>query len=148
MPNGSTAMNDAFCATIKSAQSDTSSKKIVILLTDGDENSSSEYTLSQTREIIQQALADGIVILSLGISPRIAETYGLPTEHCIEFHHSNRGMTNVMSAAADLLRSHTNEDYQGAREFTAQHRMASSEAPPRCESRGCLLYTSDAADES
>ena len=136
VPNGSTAMNDAFCATIKSAQSDTSSKKIVILLTDGDENSSSEYTLPQTREIIQQALADGIVILSLGISPRIAETYGLPTEHCIEFHHSDRGMTTVMSAAADLLRSHTIEDYEGDREFTAEHRMASSQAPPRYESRG------------
>lgn len=136
VPNGCTAMNDAFCATIKSAQSDPSSKKIVILLTDGDENGSKEFTLPQTQELIQQALADGIVILSLGISPRIAETYGLPTEHCIEFHHSDRGMTTVMSAAADLLRSHTNEDYEGDREFTADHRMASSQAPPRYESGG------------
>lgn len=131
VPNGCTAMNDAFCATLKSAQSDPSSKKIVILLTDGDENGSKEFTLPQTRELIQQALADGIVILSLGISPRIAETYGLPTEHCIEFHHSNQGMTTVMSAAADLLRSHTTDDYEGEREFTDDHRMASSQAPPR-----------------
>ena len=45
-------------------------------------------------------------------------------------------MTTVMSAAADLLRSHTIEDYEGDREFTAEHRMASSQAPPRYESRG------------
>ena len=138
VPTGCTAMNDAFCATIQSAQSDPSSKKIVILLTDGDENGSKEFTLPHARELIQQALADGMVILSLGISPIIAEIYGLPTEHCIEFHHSNRGMTNVMSAAADLLRSHTNEEYDGSREFTADHRMASSQAPPRYESGGVL----------
>ena len=136
VPNGCTAMNDAFCATIKSAQSDPSSKKIVILLTDGDENGSKEFTLPQTRDLIQQALAEGIVILSLGISPRIAGKYGLPVEHCIEFHHSDRGMTTVMSAAADLLRSHTNEEYEGDREFTVEQRMNSSQAPPLYESGG------------
>ncbi len=55
-PHGSTALNDAIGDTIKSIEKETKGRSecavLMIILTDGDENSSCRYNTSQIREII------------------------------------------------------------------------------------------------
>ena len=65
-------------------------------------------------------------MLSLGVSPSVAETYGLPTKQCIEFQHSEGGMREVMRAASEVMRSHTSGE-EGERSFTTCHRAMSSQ---------------------
>jgi hypothetical protein len=125
IPDGCTAMNDAFLKALSYAEDDTSDNKIVLFLTDGEENSS-KANITETREKIVEAQEKGVVMLSLGVSPSVAETYGLPTEQCIEFQHSEGGMREVMRAASEVMRSHTSGE-EGETTFTACHRAMSSQ---------------------
>jgi uncharacterized protein YegL len=52
-PAGGTALNDAVCFTIKSALNGERPKnKIMVIITDGDENSSQDYTTDDTRTMV------------------------------------------------------------------------------------------------
>lgn len=53
-PDGCTALNDAICGTInKTLKSDKSNHKVMLIITDGAENSSQTYSTSETREAIK-----------------------------------------------------------------------------------------------
>ena len=122
---GCTAMNDAFLKALSYTEDDTSDKKIVLFLTDGEENSS-KANITETKEKIIEAQENGVIMLSLGVSPTVAEKYGLPTDQCIEFQHSEGGMREVMRAASEVMRSHTSGG-EGERGFTQNHRTMSSQ---------------------
>ena len=62
-PGGGTAMNDAFVKTLIIAKDDIN-EKIVLFLTDGDENSSTA-TLEETKNAIIEAQKGDMIIMSL-----------------------------------------------------------------------------------
>jgi hypothetical protein len=121
---GCTAMNDAFLKALSYTEDDTSDNKIILFLTDGEENSS-KANITETKAAIIKAQEKGVEMLSLGVSPTVAEKYGLPTDQCIEFQHSEEGMREVMFAASQVMRSHTSGE--GERGFTQNHRTMSSQ---------------------
>ena len=123
---GSTAMYDAMNIGLRQAQDTSADINIVLFLTDGHENASVETTFEQIKTEIQKAQENKIVIISLGVSKYTARDLGLDTEKCIEFSNTTHGMTNVMRAASDVMRSYTN-DYEEGRVFTEEHRLNSSQ---------------------
>jgi hypothetical protein len=122
---GCTAMNDAFLKALSYTEDDSSDNKIILFLTDGEENSS-KANIIETKEAIIKAQENGVEMLSLGVSPTVAEKYGLPTDQCIEFQHSEGGMREVMRAASEVMRGHTSGG-EGERGFTQNHRAMSSQ---------------------
>jgi len=55
-PNGGTALNDAVCSTINTGlESNKPNDKVVVIITDGQENSSQTYSTFDTKECIQNA---------------------------------------------------------------------------------------------
>ena len=126
--DGCTAMYDAMNIGLRQAQEDTADINMVLFLTDGHENSSVETTFEQIKTQIQTARENDIVIVSLGVSKYDATKLGLDTDQCIEFSNTKQGMTSVMRAASQLMRSYSNEDEEGRR-FTEEQRMSSSQSP-------------------
>lgn len=63
VPRGSTALLDAIGKTIKST---TSSSPTVVILTDGYENSSNEYTKAHIKDLVEQKTKDGWTFVYLG----------------------------------------------------------------------------------
>ena len=106
-PGGGTAMNDAFVKTLIIANDDIN-EKIVLFLTDGDENSSTA-TLEETKNAIIEAQKGDMIIMSLGISSDIAKKYGLNEELCIEFDKDDRGMAEVINASSEVMFEYTKE---------------------------------------
>jgi Mg-chelatase subunit ChlD len=63
VPRGSTALLDAIGKTIKNTQSNVPT---VVILTDGQENSSQEYTKAHVKDLIDQKTRDGWTFVYLG----------------------------------------------------------------------------------
>lgn len=63
-PRGSTALLDAIGKAIKNVKGD--AKPIVVILTDGHENASHEYTKSHIKDLVEQKTKDGWTFAYLG----------------------------------------------------------------------------------
>jgi len=135
--DGCTALNDAILMACDVTKHDTNDKQVVLIMTDGFENSSKEQKVEVVKEEILSAQQKEVVFIGLGFGNDIAKSYGLPEGKCIEFNHTDGGMREVCRAASEVMRSHTSEYYQGSREFTPEHRSASAEVHvPDHDSRG------------
>jgi len=125
--NGCTALNDAILMACDVTKHDTNEKQVVLIMTDGFENSSKIKKVEVVKEEIQSAQQKEVVFVGLGFGNDIAKSYGLPEGKCIEFNHTDGGMREVCRAASEVMRSHTSELYEGSHEFTPEHRSASAE---------------------
>ena len=69
-PGGGTALNDAIGRTIKLVESDTrkSDKIITVIMTDGEENSSAEYSTEAVKALIERKEKEGWAFIFLGAS--------------------------------------------------------------------------------
>lgn len=135
--DGCTALNDAILMACDVTKHDTNEKQVVLIMTDGFENSSKVKKVEVVKEEIQSAQQKEVVFIGLGFGKDIAKSYGLPEGKCIEFAHTDGGMKEVCRAASEVMRSHTSELYEGSRVFTTEHRSASAEVHvPERNSRG------------
>ena len=125
--NGCTALNDAILMACDVTKHDTNEKQVVLIMTDGFENSSKVKKVEVVKEEIQSAQQKEVVFVGLGFGNDIAKSYGLPEGKCIEFNHTDGGMREVCRAASEVMRYHTSELYEGSHEFTPEHRSASAE---------------------
>jgi Mg-chelatase subunit ChlD len=125
--DGCTALNDAILMACDVAKNDTNDKQVVLIMTDGHENSSKVRKVEVVKEEILSAQQKEVVFIGLGFRNDIAKSYGLPEGKCIEFAHTDDGMREVCRAASEVMRSHTSELYEGSHEFTPEHRSASAE---------------------
>jgi hypothetical protein len=73
VPRGQTALLDAIGRTIKEI-SDSPSKKIIVILTDGEENSSREYTYKHISDLISMKEKDGWQFMFLGANQDAIQT--------------------------------------------------------------------------
>jgi Mg-chelatase subunit ChlD len=106
-PGGTTAMNDAFVKTLIIAEDDLN-EKIILFITDGEENASTA-SLEETQDAIYEAQKGDMIIMSLGISSKIAKKYGLNEELCIEFDKDDRGLQEVIKASGNIMSDYTKD---------------------------------------
>jgi hypothetical protein len=101
-PDGYTALNDAvgWVLTNNLDKCSTDETNIIVILTDGDENSSKEYKLEQVRELLAQAEAKGWEILFLGANmtkQSVVSTYGINANNVSAFAATGKGLSDAMT---------------------------------------------------
>lgn len=64
-PRGSTALNDAVGAAIQRLNTKNPKRAILVILTDGQENASKEYTTEQVKQLVTQAQSKGWQVMYL-----------------------------------------------------------------------------------
>lgn len=102
--NGSTAFYDAVCTTIKKVNEKAGQKVINIIMTDGEENSSKEYTQVQMKEMIKEREAKGnwtFVYLGANQDSYVnAQKFGISTMNTSNFVATDAGMAKSMTMMA------------------------------------------------
>src|SRR3990167_10207505 len=102
--NGSTALYDAVCSTIKKIKEKPNQKVINIIMTDGEENSSKEYTQVQMRAMIKDLEAKGnwtFVYLGANQDSYVnAQKFGISQMNTSNFVASDAGIGTAMKTMA------------------------------------------------
>jgi uncharacterized protein YegL len=116
-PSGNTALLDAIGNTVQTARTDGFDKAIAVIMTDGEENSSREWTLQAIRELIKNKEAAGnwtFVFLGANLDAFAqGASLGVPMANAVRYDPANyRGVyaalsrsTNLFSAAAERVAS-------------------------------------------
>lgn len=133
IPRGGTALQDAIMAAISEIEAvpesmDSSIEKIVVILTDGLENSSVEHPGQSGAIAVKQMITKkqelGWTFIYLGAnhnSFEVAKTYGFKTSTTMDFTMENSGL--AMAAVSDNI---TRGASVGSYSFTAEERAASN----------------------
>lgn len=104
VPRGSTALIDAVCRTLKDRQSDVKKgeKGIVVIITDGYENASREYSSEQLRDMIAKLEAKKNWTLTyLGANQdawETAKSFGIQRGNANTYAATERGTTTAFAA--------------------------------------------------
>lgn len=118
---GSTALIDAVCNTVKGlydrVQNDPSRKVIVMIITDGEENNSTEYTIDQMKDMIKEREdKDKWAFLFIGANIDAFQTggnYGISKGKTMAFAANDVGNSSVymnISASTSKYRSYSKFD--------------------------------------
>ena len=114
-PSGNTALLDAIGNTVQTASTDGFDKTIAVIMTDGEENSSREWTLHAIRELIKSKEAAGnwtFVFLGANLDAFAqGASLGVPMANAVRYDPANyRGVyaslsksTNLFSAAPERM---------------------------------------------
>lgn len=105
-PRGLTALHDAIGKTIHQVKNKRV-KTMFVVMTDGQENSSKEYTLHSVKSLIDSVKTDGWDFVFLGAnidSYAIGGNYGFNTT--VNYKQSNGGMFGMTKGLADYSRSY------------------------------------------
>lgn len=99
-PSGGTALYDAVCTTIKGVKEKKGQKVINIIMTDGEENSSKEYTQVQMKALIAEREKKGNwTFVYLGAnqdSYAAAAKFGIPMGNAVNFVSTSAGVNVAM----------------------------------------------------
>jgi uncharacterized protein YegL len=137
VPRGSTALNDAVGSTIVRlgeklaalAEDDRPGTVVVVVVTDGMENSSSEYTTAQVKEMVERQTSEfgwRFVYLAANVDAfATGGTYGFAQSGTMQYTANSGGVAGMTaSASASILRSRMGQ----AADFTEEERrMANGE---------------------
>ena len=103
-PSGNTALYDAVCSTIKDVKEKKGQKVITIIMTDGEENSSKEYTEVQMKALIDERTKKGNwTFVYLGAnqdSYAKAQKYGISSMNASNFNSTSAGVGATMRSVA------------------------------------------------
>lgn len=102
-PDGMTALYDAVCRTIKGVKAKKGEKVLFIIMTDGQENSSKEYTEVQMKVLIEEKEKEGWKFVYLGAnqdSYATAQKFGISKMNVANFHATGIGVGVTMRAMA------------------------------------------------
>ena len=111
VPRGSTALNDAIGKSLANLEVKNPKKAIIVILTDGAENSSKEWTGAKVKEKVEAAQTKGweIVFLAANIdAAATAGTYGMAQGSARGFAPNAAGVLNaslVMTQSVTSYRS-------------------------------------------
>jgi hypothetical protein len=112
VPRGSTALMDATGRAINELNQRNPKKAIVMILTDGHENSSREFTKQQIKQMISDCEGKGWMVIYLSADASAfddAKSIGLGVNQVMNFAHDSRGAhigTQSMSYACNDYRAH------------------------------------------
>lgn len=105
-PDGSTALYDAVCSTLKEIKDTVKKdqKVLTVIMTDGEENSSKEYDQTAIRNLIKELEATGkwsfVYLGANQDSYANAAKYGISQMNTVNFAATPQGMGNAMRAMA------------------------------------------------
>jgi uncharacterized protein YegL len=109
VPGGNTALNDAIGITVRKVESDRPQvdKVVTVIMTDGEENSSREWTLDAVKALIEQKEKEGTwTFVFLGASPDAwaqGRGYGIPLANVAQYDTLQYRDAFVATAAATNL---------------------------------------------
>jgi len=106
-PRGSTALLDAIGQAINTV-ADTNGKKIIVIVTDGGENSSKEYTKDQITSLITEKQDQGWEFIFLAANQdaiAVAGDYGIDTRNAVNFAATGDGAQEGYAAVATYTTS-------------------------------------------
>jgi len=124
-PHGSTALYDAFQAGLSILSFSSKTSKILLIITDGLENSSKHVTHNKLVSIIKKSVDDGVLIKFLGggqDAVAVGIQLGIPEDCCLSFSNDDHGMDNAIGSASKSLERHT---LGKCHSFTPMERMNS-----------------------
>ena len=101
-PGGNTALYDAACTTIL-AHEEGKEKKLVVIITDGEENASQKYTQDDFKRLVTRLTIDGWKFVYLGANQDAwanAQKYGFSAQSVASFNSTVRGTQNAFSNVA------------------------------------------------
>lgn len=110
VPRGRTALNDAIGRAISRLDAKAPEKAILVVLTDGHENDSKEFTTEQVKARIEAAQKRGwqVVYLSADLNAfDHAKAYGVLASGTVQFSHDAVGTRSAYASATSL-----NVDYR------------------------------------
>lgn len=124
-PYGGTALLDAIGRTLTIASNCTADTINIVILSDGEENSSKNYTKSQVFEMIEERKGEGWNFIFLGANQdaiKVAESYGISPSGALTFdtHHVDK----VFRSTTDALERMRSGATQGV-EFSQLDRAES-----------------------
>lgn len=108
-PRGGTALNDATMQGIFSADRATAAKKIVVIVTDGEENASREYKAHQVRAAIEQRGTWAFMFFGTEKAFRQAADYGVSAQNVMSYQTNGLGV----QSAGGVMRSATSNYRKG-----------------------------------
>lgn len=134
-PRGGTALLDAIGRTITSVKAqikaldadDRPGEVVLVVLTDGAENSSREYTLPVVKQLIEKRRAKGWQVVFLGADQdaiTVATTMGIDRDHSLSYR--SRSTLRSMRAAGQMV---SRGSASGRYEFTDEEREAADSDP-------------------
>ncbi len=103
-PQGGTALYDAACDTIKTAEKNNAGKNLAVIMTDGGENASKEYSEKDLKAMIERLEKTGKwTFVFLGAnqdSYAVAQKFGVSNMNISNFKATQAGMGATMRAMA------------------------------------------------
>jgi hypothetical protein len=103
-PDGMTALYDAVCTTIKGVKEKKNQKVITVIMTDGEENSSKEYSEKDMKALIKEREGKGNwTFVYLGAnqdSYKVAQKYGISTMNVSNYNATGAGVSATMRSVA------------------------------------------------
>lgn len=99
-PRGGTPLYDATAKVIDTAETSKNARKIVIIMTDGEENSSTEYSLAAIKAKIEKCKTDGWEVVYLGAefnADSMAGSMGIAINKVINVGDKTRFNENMRS---------------------------------------------------
>jgi uncharacterized protein YegL len=107
MPRGSTALMDAIGRTIKDNWS--RNRPTVVILTDGQENSSHQYTKAHIKDLIEERQREGWTFVYLGANQdAFAEAGGLGIASCTTVNYDTRRTPDAFRALSTAMSQASN----------------------------------------
>jgi len=126
VPSGSTSLLDAIGKTIKKVNN--SNKPLIVILTDGQENTSKSYSLLHIKDLIEMKKRDGWEFVFLGANQDAIETgeqLGIPEQSAMTFNQEN--VYNAFEGLSSALGRHVSGQDENV-QFSGLERAASQ--PP------------------
>lgn len=122
--NGSTALYDAVCTTIKKVDEKVGQKVITIIMTDGEENASKEYTQVQMKAMIAEREKKGnwsFVYLGANQDSYVnAQKFGISQMNTSNFVATDAGITRSMNLMASNTASFATSSLNATSAFFSQ----------------------------
>jgi len=111
VPDGGTPLHDAFCTVLKDVKSRKDEKHLFVVLTDGGENMSKEFTAKDMKELKKQKENEGNwTFVYLGANQDAFATssaYGFSTSNTSNFNTTGAGIKAMVVSLSSATRSYS-----------------------------------------
>lgn len=138
IPKGSTALNDAVGegiqeAKARAARSDQDRETLYVVITDGKENSSREFSHSDIQDMIESERDEGREFIFLAANQNAmatADNYGMDPDKSLTYAHSDEGTVKAYTATSRVMSAARSEDAAMSASFTAEEREEQKNVAP------------------